>query len=152
MPNPAKLRLCTPRNSYVQKRERIIRRSFRNLLKGNSRFGPSNTLNQRSYFQFQRVNFSGESNHPICYHLNFLTQGKQTLGRQRYMFNQDVCKQQGDGQGGAILNVGSALKLTYCAKFSLGQFYVAKTRSYGRVVSGKILGNYNLSFARNRQN
>ena len=29
---------------------------------------------------------------------------------------------------------------------------MAKTRSYGRIVSGKILGNYNLSFARNRQN
>ena len=42
--------------------------------------------------------------------------------------------------------------MTYCAKFSLGQFYVAKTRSYGRIVSGKILGNYNLSFAKNRQN
>ena len=41
--------------------------------------------------------------------------------------------------------------MTYCAKFSLGQFYVAKTRSYGRIVSGKILGNYNLSFARTRQ-
>ena len=42
-------------------------------------------------------------------------------------------------------------KLISRAKFSLGQFYVAKTRSYGRIVSGKILGNYNLSFARTRQ-
>ena len=55
----------------------------------------------------------------------FFTQGKQTLGRQRNMLNQEFCEFWGDGQGGAILKVGSTQKLIYCAKFSLGQFYVA---------------------------
>ena len=40
-------------------------------------------------------------------------------------------------------NVGSARKLICCAKFPLGQFYVAKTRSNGGIVSGQILGNHN---------
>ena len=44
--------------------------------------------------------------------------------------------------------VGSRQKLIFPAKFSLGQFYVAKTRSKGRIVSGQILGKYNLSFAK----
>ena len=38
---------------------------------------------------------------------------------------------------------GSGLGLIFRAKFSLGQFYVAKTRSKGRVVSGQILGKHN---------
>ena len=44
--------------------------------------------------------------------------------------------------------VGSGQKLIFRAKFSLGQFYVAKIRSKGRIVSGQILENYNLSFCK----
>ena len=41
--------------------------------------------------------------------------------------------------------------MIFCAKFSLGQFYVAKTRSNGKIVSGQILGKYNKCFAKRRQ-
>ena len=43
---------------------------------------------------------------------------------------------------------GSGQKLIFPAELSLEQFYVAKTRSRGRIVSGRILGKYNLSFAK----
>ena len=39
-------------------------------------------------------------------------------------------------------------KLISRAKFSLGQFYVAKTRSNGKIVTGQILGKRNKGFAK----
>ena len=43
-------------------------------------------------------------------------------------------------------------KLICCAKFSLGQFYVAKTRSNGKICFRASFGKHNKGFAKRRQN
>ena len=42
--------------------------------------------------------------------------------------------------------VGSGHELIFLVQFSLGQFYVAKTRSKGRIVSGQTVGKFNNHF------
>ena len=42
--------------------------------------------------------------------------------------------------------VGSRHELIFLVQFSLGQFYVAKTRSKGRIVSGQTVGKFNNHF------
>ena len=44
--------------------------------------------------------------------------------------------------------VGSVYKLILPVHFSLGQFYVAKLRSYGKIVSGANCGKNNDFFAK----
>ena len=42
--------------------------------------------------------------------------------------------------------VGSGHELIFLVQFSLGQFYVAKTRSKGRIVSGQTVERFNNHF------
>ena len=42
--------------------------------------------------------------------------------------------------------VGLGHELIFLVQFSLGQFYVAKTRSKGRIVSGQTVGKFNNHF------
>ena len=45
--------------------------------------------------------------------------------------------------------VGSVHELIFLVQFSLGQFYVAKTRSKGRILSGQSVGKFNNHFSLN---
>ena len=96
-------------------------------------------------FSFEKINSCVKLRHPILsLFIWYSWIGETVFGTPgKYVEPQGSRIFEGMSKVEQFQKNGTGQKLIFLAKFTLGQFYVAKTRSNGRIFSGQILGKYN---------